>query len=105
MISKKAKIHSTAVIGHFVFIEDGVEIGAGSVVKNFVEIRKGVKIGNNCIIQSHCLIDTGAVLHNKTGVEEYSHVKKAIGPGIYGGNPLEKRPFKIDYAQIVNPFC
>ncbi|MBL4654089.1 MAG: hypothetical protein JKY53_14690 [Flavobacteriales bacterium] len=105
MISKKAKLNETATVGHYVFIEDGVEIGAGTVIKNFVEIRNNVIIGDNCIIESHTIIDSGATIRNKTGIEPFSHVKGSIGPGIYGGVPLQERRWKGDYVKIINPTC
>lgn len=49
-VHPNAKIHETAVIGPFVFIEDDVEIGAGTVVDANATICAHTRIGKNCHI-------------------------------------------------------
>lgn len=49
-ISESVFIPETAVFGHNVVIEDGVEIGPGVEIGHNVVIRSGVKIGENSII-------------------------------------------------------
>ena len=105
MISKKVSLDLTVKVGHFCFIEDEVVVDFGTVIKNFIEINEGVTIGKNCIISSHVVIDSGVTIKDNTGIEEFSHVKTDIGPGIYGGSPVEKRPFQLDKDRLNNPTC
>ena len=47
-VHPNAKIHETAQIGPFVFIEDDVEIGAGTVIDANATICAHTRIGKNC---------------------------------------------------------
>lgn len=47
-VHPNAKIHETAEIGPFVFIEDDVEIGAGTVIDANATICAHTRIGKNC---------------------------------------------------------
>jgi UDP-2-acetamido-3-amino-2,3-dideoxy-glucuronate N-acetyltransferase len=91
-ISDKAILNKNISFGHFVVIEDYVEIGANCIIGSNVVIHKGSRIGNNvriddntvigkfpmksvnsifkeveklssCIINDDCLIGTGVVIY------------------------------------------
>lgn len=47
-VHPNAKVHETAEIGPFVFIEDDVEIGAGTVIDANATICAHTRIGKNC---------------------------------------------------------
>ena len=49
-VHPNAKIHETAQIGPFVFIDDDVEIGAGTVVEANATVCAHTRIGQNCHI-------------------------------------------------------
>ena len=56
VVHSKSKVHTTAYIGHFSVIEEGVKIGENSFVGHHSVIGSGTLIGKNVSIKPHCVI-------------------------------------------------
>lgn len=56
LVDQQADVHSSAVIGPYAVIENGVRIGPGCRVGPFAVILRGTEIGGGCRIHSHAVI-------------------------------------------------
>lgn len=65
------------VIGNFVTIEPGVEIGENCFIGHYCHIRYGVKIGDNSQLRNGCLIEPETKIGNNVMIR--NHVSTAQG--------------------------
>ncbi len=65
------KNKDTVHIGHFVVIEENVEIGENCYIGSGAKIKTGVKIGNNCVIKENAVI-SHAILGDNVKIGEGS---------------------------------
>lgn len=56
VVHPSAKIHESASIGHFTFIESEVQVGSGTIIGSHVRLHAGVSIGSDCAISNHTSI-------------------------------------------------
>ncbi|HEY3487086.1 MAG TPA: acyl-ACP--UDP-N-acetylglucosamine O-acyltransferase [Gammaproteobacteria bacterium] len=63
MISKKSKIHATAVVAQGAKLGAGVELGPYAVIEDDVEIGPGTVIGPHAVIHSHTRIGARNRIH------------------------------------------
>lgn len=91
IISKRAKIHKSVIIGHYSIIEDGVEIGAHTKIGNYILIKKGTKIGKDNVICSGAQMgvdpqdyhfkgeDSQCIIGDNNIIREYATISRATG--------------------------
>lgn len=59
-------LHPTAMIRHPDLVNlYGCHIGAGTMIGTFVEIQAGVEVGANCKIQSHSFLCSGVIIEDE----------------------------------------
>ena len=88
------KIHSSA------FIDEGVEIGAGTQVWHVSHIIKGSKIGKNCRIGQNVVIGPNAIIGNNCRIQN--------NVSVYEGVILEDNVFcgpSMVFTNVMNPRC
>lgn len=98
-----AKIDETAVIGPFVYIEDNVEIGAGTEVMANASVMWGSRIGKNCKIFPSAVVgaipqdlkfhgeETLAIIGDNTTIRECATIHRGTfskGKTVVGNNCL-----------------
>lgn len=91
IISKKAKIGKSVIIGHYSIIEDGVEIGDNTKIGDYVIIKKGTRIGKNNIICAGAQLGidpqdyhfqgekSKCIVGNNNIIREYATISRATG--------------------------
>ncbi|AGF80022.1 acyl-(acyl-carrier-protein)--UDP-N-acetylglucosamine O-acyltransferase [Desulfocapsa sulfexigens DSM 10523] len=125
VVSVKAKLHESVIVGPFSVIEDGVIIGAGTTVATHVRISGPCKIGENNIIDSFAALGgapqdlgytgepTELILGNNNHIREYASIHRGTVKGggrtVIGNNCLIMAYAHIghdciieDYVIIVN---
>jgi len=88
------KIHSSA------FIDEGVEIGAGTQVWHVSHIIKGSKIGKDCRIGQNVVIGPNAIIGNNCKIQN--------NVSVYEGVILEDNVFcgpSMVFTNVMNPRC
>lgn len=82
-----------------VYIDEPVDIGAGTAIWHFSHIRSGVKIGDNCVIGQNCYLDAdveiGNNVHLQNNVSVYQRVTLEddvfCGPSMVFTNDINPR--------------
>ncbi|SDI21208.1 transferase hexapeptide (six repeat-containing protein) [Alteribacillus persepolensis] len=103
-----AYIPESAVVGKFVVIEEGVQLGENVSIGHHAVILKGTKIGDNVHIGSHCVI--GIKPGGNKNMRKFKHSKQHLVIGdnvrigshasIYSSSSIDKDVFIADQASI-----
>lgn len=87
-----ARIHES------VYVDEGVEIGAGTNIWHFSHVLPGARIGRNCVIGQNVMIGADVVVGN--------HCKIQNNVSIYAGVTLEEGVFcgpSCVFTNVLNP--
>lgn len=74
IISTRAKISKSAIIGKGVIIQDGVNISANSKIGNFVKLNTFCNVMHDCEIKDFVTIAPNAVILGRIYIEEGSYI-------------------------------
>ncbi len=80
VIAPNARLAPSALIGPFVVIEDGVEVGAGSVLEAFCFLGRGARVGEGCRLHTRVTLYAEARLGDRVEV----HSGAVIGSDGFG---------------------
>lgn len=74
IISSRAKISKSAIIGTGTIIQDGVNISANSKIENFVKLNTGCNVMHDCIIKDFVTIAPNAVILGRININKKAYV-------------------------------
>lgn len=80
------------------FVDDGVEIGAGTKIWHFCHVMSGARIGENCVLGQNVFVGRNVVIGN--GVKIQNNVS------VYEGVVLEDDVFcgpSMVFTNVINP--
>ena len=80
------------------FVDDGVEIGAGTKIWHFCHVMSGARIGGNCVLGQNVFVGRNVVIGN--GVKIQNNVS------VYEGVILEDNVFcgpSMVFTNVINP--
>lgn len=92
MDNKKYYIHESG------YVDDQVEIGAGTKIWHFCHILKGSKIGENCIVGQNCMIGPDVIIGNRCKFQN--------NVSVYTGVTIEDEVFcgpSCVFTNVYNP--
>lgn len=77
LVRQHAERGVTVIDPQTTYIEDGVEIGAGTVIRPFTFIERGVRIGEECVVGPLARLRQGAVLERGVTVGNFVEIVRS----------------------------
>lgn len=74
IISNRARISRSAIIGDGTIIQDGVNVSANVIIRKFVKLNTGCNVMHDCIINDFVTIAPNAVILGRVVIEEKSYI-------------------------------